>query len=126
MNGTPLRRVAQAYVIATQTKVDVSTVKLPDNLNDDYFRRSKPEKKKKDGDIFSDGKKVSRYGWEVSGLGKSSPFKRVPTHSEPPVTTQKLNYAVSKSADALIVVCSPSSTLYWKNATHAWGRGRGW
>lgn len=102
MNGTPLRRVAQAYVIATQTKVDVSTVKLPDNLNDDYFRRSKPEKKKKDGDIFSDGKKVSRYGWEVSGLGKSSPFKRVPTHSEPPVTTQKLNYAVSKSADALL------------------------
>lgn len=58
LNGTPLRRVAQAYVIATHTKVDISTVKLPKNLNDDYFRRPKSEKRKKDGDIFSDGKKV--------------------------------------------------------------------
>ena len=58
MNGTPLRRIAQAYVIATQTKVDISAVKLPDTLNDDYFRRAKPDKKKKDGDIFSDNKKV--------------------------------------------------------------------
>lgn len=57
LNGTPLRRVAQAYVVSTQTKVDISSVKLPDNLNDDFFKRSKPEKKK-DGDIFSDSKKV--------------------------------------------------------------------
>ena len=59
MNGTPLRRVAQAYVIATQTKVDISAVKLPDNLNDDFFKRTKADKKKKEGDIFSDGKKVT-------------------------------------------------------------------
>jgi large subunit ribosomal protein L6e len=58
VNGTPLRRVAQAYVVATQTKVDISSVKLPDNLTDDYFRRTKSEKKKKDGGIFSDSKKV--------------------------------------------------------------------
>ena len=59
MNGTPLRRIAQAYVVATQTKVDISDIKLPENLNDDFFRRAKPEKKKKkDGDIFSDSKKV--------------------------------------------------------------------
>lgn len=58
MNGTPLRRMAQAYVVATQTKVDIGSVKLPDNLNDDYFKRSKADKKKKDGDIFSESKKV--------------------------------------------------------------------
>ena len=60
MNGTPLRRVAQAYVIATQTKVDISTVRVPDNLNDAYFKRTKPDKKST-GDIFSDSKKVSFF-----------------------------------------------------------------
>lgn len=61
INGTPLRRVAQAYVIATKTKVDIDAVNIPENLTDDYFRRSKPEKKKKDGDIFSDSKKASKH-----------------------------------------------------------------
>lgn len=51
--------MAQAYVVATQTKVDISSIKLPDNLNDDYFRRAKAGKKKTDvKDIFSDRKKV--------------------------------------------------------------------
>lgn len=59
VNGTPLRRLAQAYVIATQTKVDISTVKIPDSLNDDFFKRAKGDKKKKDGDLFSDSKKVN-------------------------------------------------------------------
>ncbi|KAL5515763.1 hypothetical protein EMCRGX_G000979 [Ephydatia muelleri] len=47
INGVPLRRVAQSYVIATKTRIDVSQVKLPETLTDDYFRRTKAEKKKK-------------------------------------------------------------------------------
>merc|ERR1711899_602825 len=39
-NGCPLRRVNQIYLLATSTKVDVSGVKVPDNVNDDYFRRA--------------------------------------------------------------------------------------
>lgn len=39
INRVPLRRVNQAYVIATQTKVDVSSVNLPARLNDEYFKR---------------------------------------------------------------------------------------
>merc|ERR1712176_1217424 len=40
INGVPLRRVNQAYVIATSTKVDVSGVNVS-SISDDYFARSK-------------------------------------------------------------------------------------
>ena len=43
INGVPLRRVNQAYVIATSTKVDVSKVDVS-SINDEYFSRSKDEK----------------------------------------------------------------------------------
>lgn len=39
INGVPLRRVNQAYVIATSTKVDVSGVKV-DSFDDKYFSRA--------------------------------------------------------------------------------------
>merc|ERR1712115_435897 len=57
LNGTPLRRVNQRFLLATSTKIDVSGVKVPDTINDKYFARIKAEKgAKKDGEIF-DGKK---------------------------------------------------------------------
>lgn len=59
-NGYPLRRINQNYVIATKTKIDISQVQIPDNLNDEYFRRSKKlNKKSTDADIFSSKKQVS-------------------------------------------------------------------
>merc|ERR1712232_338590 len=42
INGVPLRRVNQAYVIATSTKVDVSGIDTS-KFNDEYFER--PAKK---------------------------------------------------------------------------------
>jgi len=57
LNGVPLRRVNQRYVIATSTRLDLSKVALPANLNDDYFRRDKKaaRKARKDqqGDIYA-------------------------------------------------------------------------
>ena len=67
VNGVPLRRVNQAFVIATQTKVDLSALQLPEYLDDGYFRRTKVDKKKKgDGNIFAD----SSSSYEVSDRRK--------------------------------------------------------
>ncbi|XP_003385849.1 PREDICTED: 60S ribosomal protein L6-like isoform X2 [Amphimedon queenslandica] len=61
LNRVPLRRVNQAFVIATQTKVDVSGVTLPARLNDEYFKRKRLVTKKggKKSSIFED--KENRY-----------------------------------------------------------------
>merc|ERR1711994_875649 len=55
LNGCPMRRINQIYLLATSTKVDASGVKVPDNVNDDYFRRA-PKKANKEGDIFESKK----------------------------------------------------------------------
>merc|ERR1719356_661310 len=52
LNGCPLRRVNQRYLVATSTKLDISKVSVPENINDKYFARVKAEKSKKEGDIF--------------------------------------------------------------------------
>jgi len=51
INGCPLRRINQAYVLATSTKIDVSAVKT-DAINDDFFKKERKEKTKKDGEEF--------------------------------------------------------------------------
>jgi len=52
LNGVPLRRVNQAYVIATSTKVDVSKVDVS-KVGDYFFKRAAaPKKSKKDGEKF--------------------------------------------------------------------------
>mgnify|MGYP002783772899 FL=1 len=51
INGVPLRRVNQAYVIATSTKVDVSGVDVS-SITDEYFSRAKDEKKEGEEEFF--------------------------------------------------------------------------
>merc|ERR1712142_1299917 len=65
LNGCPLRRINQKYVIATKTRVDIKGVKVPDRVNDEYFRRQKAKKSKNmEGDIFNTKKEVYSVGEE--------------------------------------------------------------
>ena len=45
VNGVPLRRISQSYVIATSLMVDLSGVKLSEKLSDKLFARSKENEK---------------------------------------------------------------------------------
>merc|ERR1711953_812021 len=58
LNGCPMRRINQHYLLATKTQVDITSVKLPETINDDYFKRAKAPKGKKaeGGDIFTSKK----------------------------------------------------------------------
>ncbi|EDV92775.1 GH18943 [Drosophila grimshawi] len=55
LNSCPLRRVSQRFVIGTSSRVDLGAFKVPEHLNDAYFRRLKAKKQKKGGeaDIFA-------------------------------------------------------------------------
>merc|ERR1712002_175833 len=60
INSCPMRRINQNFLIATATKLDIAAVKLPENINDAYFRRVKTKRpKKEEGDIFE--KKTEKY-----------------------------------------------------------------
>jgi len=51
LNGVPIRRVNQAYVIATSTKVDISTVDVS-KFTDKYFAKEIVRKKKTESEFF--------------------------------------------------------------------------
>jgi len=59
LNATPIRRVSQAFVIATKTKLNIEGVQIPDVINDDYFAK-KDEKTKAVG-IFATGDKQQEH-----------------------------------------------------------------
>ena len=55
-NGCLLQLVNQNYLLATSTSIDVSGVKVPENINDEYFRRAPKKSNNKEGDIFESKK----------------------------------------------------------------------
>ena len=58
VNGVPLRRVNQSYVIATSTKVDIAGVNV-EKFDDKYFSKEvKMKKKKGEGEFFEAEKEV--------------------------------------------------------------------
>jgi large subunit ribosomal protein L6e len=48
LNGVPLKRVNQAYVIATKTHVNIGQIKHLENVNDAFFGKTDEEKNRTD------------------------------------------------------------------------------
>jgi len=71
INGVPLRRVNQQYVIATSTRLDLANYTLPEHLDDTYFRRNKSvvrkERQEQEGDIFA----APKSGYTVNETRKN-------------------------------------------------------
>jgi len=59
INGVPLKRVDQRFVIATSTKIDISGVKV-DNVTDDFFKKERKPKQKKGEETFFTEKKEEK------------------------------------------------------------------
>lgn len=53
MNGVPLRRVNQAYVIATSTVVDVKSVSVPESVTDKFFQAEASKTAKGEADFLA-------------------------------------------------------------------------
>ncbi|KAG8742578.1 hypothetical protein FRC10_001243 [Ceratobasidium sp. 414] len=70
VNGVPLRRVNQAYVIATSTKVDLSSVPVDEKFNDAYFAKpGSTGPRDKEAEFFSDGKAKPKEAYPEAKAG---------------------------------------------------------
>ncbi|KAL9249401.1 Large ribosomal subunit protein eL6-like protein [Drosera capensis] len=74
INGVPLRRVNQAYVIATSTKVDISGVNV-EKFDDKYFSKKADKKKniKEEAEFFEAERKarLQFFAFYVSSMAKT-------------------------------------------------------
>merc|ERR1712226_1364680 len=59
INGVPLRRVNQKYVLPTTTKLDLASISIPANVDDKYFGRIELKSNDaQDGEIYAAKKQV--------------------------------------------------------------------
>eukprot|EP01084_Bolivina_argentea_P264444 447949_1 len=96
INGVPLRRVNQAYVIATSTKVDLSGVKLP-GIDDSYFKRSKTNSSTEEESFFSEKPKPAIVSDQRKGDQKAIDASLVQAIAKVPLLKEYLNAKFSLS-----------------------------
>merc|ERR1712178_357934 len=84
VNGVPLRRVPQSYVIATRTTVDVSKVAVPASVTDALFKKAKTAKKK-DEELFFEKDKESTIDDSRKAIQKQVDDKLVAEISKTPL-----------------------------------------
>lgn len=54
VNGVPIKRVDQAYVIATKTKVDISSVQIDASITDATFKKAASKRASKKVSMFAE------------------------------------------------------------------------
>ncbi|KAF7301754.1 60S ribosomal protein [Mycena indigotica] len=70
VNGVPLRRVNQAYVIATTTKIDLGGFKVDDKINDSYFAKAATKGAgSAEAEFFEGGKPKAKEAFPESKSG---------------------------------------------------------
>ncbi|KAK9764799.1 60S ribosomal protein L6 [Basidiobolus ranarum] len=79
VNGVPLRRVNQAYVLATSTKIDLSNVQIDEKFNDEYFKEKKSVKATKTEEEFFDEKQPKKVISESRSADQKSVDKEILT-----------------------------------------------
>merc|ERR1712167_478348 len=89
VNGVPLRRVPQSYVIATKTTVDISGVKVPDSVNDALFQKPKSTKKKTD-ELFFEKEKETTIDESRKALQSAVDDKLIAAVKKTPLLTEYL------------------------------------
>ncbi|KAI6645977.1 60S ribosomal protein L6-like [Oopsacas minuta] len=70
LNGIPLRRVDQAYVIATQTKIKINDFAVPPAVTDSYFKRKRTRAKKGKESLFAPEETKSVVTTEMKEIQK--------------------------------------------------------
>lgn len=99
INGCPLRRVNQIYVIATRTKVDIGSVKVPENLDDAFFNRIKAKKTKTtDAEIFENKKEKYSVNDERKAAQVNVDKQLIAAIKASPEKTQLQSYLKTKFA----------------------------
>jgi len=67
VNGVPLRRVNQAYVIATSTRIELGDFKPDVKINDSYFSKSEKKRTRSaEDEFFDDGKPKEKEAFPES------------------------------------------------------------
>lgn len=109
INGCPLKRMHQKFVIVTRTKIPFDGVKVPKHINDKYFKAkkvvsSKGKKTKQGGNIFAKGKKTA-----------SNKPNRIRGEDQIQVDKQVLTAIREKMGDKKTILAYLGSFFYLRN-----------
>jgi len=85
INGVPLRRVNQAYVIATSTKVSLPS-RIADDISDAFFAKDAKAKESPESEFFKEGKSKAKAPYPE---GKATEQKQVDKVVVDAVTKQR-------------------------------------
>ncbi|KAM6495805.1 Ribosomal protein L6e domain containing protein [Amanita muscaria] len=102
INGVPLRRVNQAYAIATSTKLDLGDYKVDEKISDAYFAKTRVKgARTAEEEFFEDGK---------------------PKAKEP---LPESRTADQKAVDAAVIAAVKKTELLAKYLQASWGLSKG-